>query len=77
MSRHDRDILGGGLCICTNESIPVKQTNSRKDDSEILFLEINLCLRKWLIVGADKPSGQSKSVFLGLSKSLSKYLNTF
>ena len=35
-------------------------------------------LRKWLIVGAYKPSGQSKSVFLeSLSKSLAIYLDTY
>ena len=61
-----------------NESIPVKQQNSRKDDSETLFLEINLRFRKWLIVGAYKPPDQSKSVFLeSLSKSLSIYLDTY
>ena len=32
-----------------NERIPIKQLNSQKDDSETLFLEINLRLRKWLI----------------------------
>ena len=55
MFRHDRDSFGGGLCMYVNENIPVKQLNSHKDDSETLFLEINLRLRKWLIVGAYKP----------------------
>ena len=78
MFRHDRDSFGGGLCMYVNESIPVKQQNSRKDDSETLFLEINLRFRKWLIVGAYKPPDQSKSVFLeSLSKSLSIYLDTY
>ena len=49
MFRHDRDAFGGGLCT------PVKQLNSHKDDNETLFLEINLRLKKWLIVGAYKP----------------------
>ena len=61
-----------------NESIPVKQLNSHKDDSKTLFLEINLRLRKWLIVGAYKPPDQSKLLFLeSLSKSLSIYLDTY
>ena len=47
-----------------NESIPVKQLNSHKEDSETLFLEINLRLIKLLIVGAYKPPDQSKSVVL-------------
>ena len=60
-----------------NENIPLKQLNSQKDDSETLFLEINLHLRKWLIIGAYKSPDQSKSVFLeSLSKSLFIYLDT-
>ena len=55
-----------------------KQLNSRKVDSETLFLEINLCLRKWLIVDAYKPLDQSKSVLLeSLSKSLSICLDIY
>ena len=78
MFKHDRDSFGRGLRIYVNESIPVKQLNSRKDDSETLFLEIKLRMRKWLIVGAYKPPNQSKSVLLErLSKSLSIYLDTY
>ena len=47
-----------------NERISVKQLNSQKEDSEILFVEISLLLRKSLIVGAYKPPDQRKSVFL-------------
>ena len=78
MFRHDRYSFGGGLCMYVNESIPVKQLNSHKDDSETIFLEISLRLRKWLIVGACKPPDQSNSAFLeSLSKSLSIYLDTY
>ena len=78
MFRHDRDTFGGGLFMYVNESIPVNQQNSRKDDSETFFLEINLRLRKWLLVGAYKPPDQSKSVFLeSLSESLSICLDTY
>ena len=82
MFRHDRDSFGGGqksihLCMYVNKSIHLKQLNSHKDDSETLFLEINLRLRKWLIVCGYKLLDQSKSVFLeSLSKSLSIYLDT-
>ena len=58
--------------------IPVKQLNLHKDDSETLFLEINLRLRKWLIVVAYKPTDQSNSVLLeSLCKRLSIYLDTY
>ena len=77
MFRHDRDSFGGGLSIYVNEIILVKQLNSHNDDSETLFREINLRLRKWLILDAYKPPDQSKSVFLeSLSKSHSIYLDT-
>ena len=60
-----------------NEIIPVKQLYSHKDDSKTLFLEISLRLRKRLIVGANKPPDQSKSVLLeSLSKSRFIYLGT-
>ena len=62
-----------------NESIPVKQLNSYKEDTETLFLEINLRLIKLLIVGAYKPPDQSKSVFFRkfIYRSLSMYLGTY
>ena len=60
-----------------NEIIPVKQLYSHKDDSKTLFPEISLRLRKRLIVGANKPPDQSKSVLLeSLSKSRFIYLGT-
>ena len=78
MFRHDRESFGGGLFMYVNESIPVKQLNSHKDDSEILFLEINLRLRKWMTGGAYEPPYQSKSVFLEtLFGNLPLYLGTY
>ena len=47
-----------------NERIPVKQLNSHKEDSQTLFLEINLRLIKLLIVGVYKHPDQRKYVFL-------------
>ena len=46
-----------------NEIIPVKQLNLRKDYSELLFVEINLSLRMWLKVDADKLQDQNKIFF--------------
>ena len=62
MFRHDTDSFGGDLCMYFNESIPVKQLNSHKDDSKTLFLEINLRLRKWLIM-ADKLQTKANLYF--------------
>ena len=60
------------------DNIPAKQLKSHKDDTESIFLEINIRLRKWLFVGAYKPPDQSKTAFLeSLSKNLSTYLDTY
>ena len=75
MFRHNGNSFGGGLRIHDNKGIPVKQLNSRKDESETLFLVINLCLRKRLIVSAYKPPEQMKSVFM--SKSVHIYLDAY
>ena len=47
-----------------NERISVIQLNSQKEDSETLFIEINLLLRKSLIAGAYNPPDLRKSIFL-------------
>ena len=74
----ERDSFGRDLCMYVNGRIPVKQLNSHKHYSETLFLEINLRLRKWLIVGPYKPPDQSKLIFLlSLSKNLSIYVDKF
>ena len=57
MFRHDRDSFGGGLCMYVNESVPVKQLNSHKDESETLFLEINLRSKKSLMGDIYKHPG--------------------
>ena len=78
MFRHDRHGFTRGIRFYANESIPVKQLNSHKDDSETLFLEENLRLGKGLTVDACKLPDQSKSVSLeSLFKSLSIYLDTY
>ena len=78
MFRHDRHGFTRGIRFYVNESIPVKQLNLHKDDSETLFLEENLRLGKGLTVDACKFPDQSKSVSLeSLFKSLSIYLDTY
>ena len=78
MFRYDRNCFGGGLCMYVKDNIPAKQLKSHKDDTESIFLEINIRLRKWLIVGAYKPPDQRKTPFLeSLSKNLSTYLETY
>ena len=50
MFRYDRNCFGGGLYMYVKDNIPAKQLKSHKDDTESIFLEINIRLRKWLIV---------------------------
>ena len=74
----EANCFGGGICMYVKDNIPAKQLMSHKDDTESIFLEINIRLRKWLIVGAYKPPDQSKTAFLeSLSKNLSTYLDTY
>ena len=47
-------------------------------ETEAIYLEINIPLRKWLIVGLHKPPCQKNSLFLEkMSKNLSKYLDSY
>ena len=47
-------------------------------ETEAIYLDINIRLRKWLIVGLYKPSSQNNSWFLeNMSKNLSKYLDSY
>ena len=79
MFRPDRNGSGGGLCIYVKETIAAKQLNLHLDiDNEAIFLEINICSRKWLIVGLYKPPIQNNSLFLeSMSKNISQYLDSY
>ena len=72
MFRQDRNCFGGGLCIYVKENIASKQSNSHLDkETEAIYLETNIRLRKWLIVGLYKSPSQSNSLLLeNMSKSL-------
>ena len=65
MFRQDRNCFGGGLCIYVKENIASKQLNLHLDkETEAIYLEINILLRKWLIVGLYKSPSQNNSLFL-------------
>ena len=80
--RRDRNCFGGGLMVYVNENIPWRELYPEQNDSnfEIIFLEITLRNRKWLLIGLYKPPGQKEKGFLEnlnsiLNKSISKYEN--
>ena len=79
MFRQDRNCFGGGLCIYVKENIVPKQLSLHLDkETEAIYLEINVPLRKWLIVGLYKPPSQNNSLFLeNMSKNLSRYLDSY
>ena len=79
MFRQDRNCFGVGLCIYVRENIASKQLNLHLDkETEAIYLEINIRLRKWLIVGLYKPPSQNNSLFLeNMLKNLSRYLDSY
>ena len=79
MFRRDRKCFGGGLCTYVKENIASKQLNIHLDkELEAIYLEINIRLRKWLIVGLYKPFSQNNSLFLeNRSNNLSRYLDSY
>ena len=60
--RRDPNCFGGGLMFHVNENIPCRKLSPEQNDSnfEIIFLEITLRNRKWLLIGLYKPPGQKK-----------------
>ena len=80
--RRERNCFGGGLIFYMNENIPCRELSPEQNDSnfEIIFLEITLRNRKWLLIGLYKPPGQKEKSFLEkldsiLNKYISKYEN--
>ena len=63
--RRDRNNFGGGLLFYMNENIPCRELTAEQIDSnfEIIFLEIILRTRKWLIIGLYKPPNQKEEYF--------------
>ena len=61
-----------------NENIPCGELSPEQNDSnfEIIFLEITLRNRKWLLIGLYKPPGQKEKDFLeNLNSILNKYIS--
>ena len=63
-----------------NENIPCRKLSPAQNDSNfaIIFLEITLRNRKWLLIGLYKPPGQKEKGFLeNLSSILNKYISKY
>ena len=71
MFRQDRNCFEGGLCIYVKENIMSKQLNLHLEkETEAIYLEINIQLRKWLTVGLYKPPNQNNSLFLKICRKI-------
>ena len=71
MFRQDRNCFEGGLCIYVKENIMSKQLNLHLEkETEAIYLEINIRLRKWLTVGLYKPPNQNNSLFLKICRKI-------
>ena len=79
MFRQDRNCFGGGLCIYVKENIASKQLNLHLDkETEAIYLEINIRLRKRLIVVLYQPPSQNNSLLLeNMLKNVSRYLDIY
>ena len=78
--RRDRNCFGGGLIFYVNENIPCRELSPKQNDSnfEIIFLEITLRNRKWLLIDFYKPPGQKEKGFLeNLNSILNKYISKY
>ena len=63
--RRDKNSFGGGLLFYVNENIPCRELTAEQIDCnfEIIFLEITMRTRKWLIFGLYKPPNQTEEYF--------------
>ena len=79
MFKQDKNCFGGGLCIYVKKNIASKQLNLYLDKgTAAIYLEINIRLRKWLIVGLYNHPSQNNSLFLeNMSKDLSRFLDSY
>ena len=67
------------VCLYGEKNIAPKQLNLKFDkETQAIYLEINIRLRKWLIIGLYKPPSQYNSLFLkNISTNLSRYLDSY
>ena len=78
--RRDRNCFGGGLMFYVNENIPCRELSPEQNDSnfEIIFLEITLRNRNWLLISLYKPPGQKEKGFPeNLNSILNKYISKY
>ena len=63
--RLDKNWFGGGVMVYIQEDIPSKQLAKYKfpDDTEVIFIEINLRKTNWLIFGTYCRPSQSVEYF--------------
>ena len=66
----------GRLLFYVNENIPCRELTTEQIDTnfEIIFLEITLRTRKWLVIGLYKPPNQKEEYF---KKNLGVVLNNY
>ena len=63
-----------------NENIPCRELSPKQDNCnfKIIFLEIKLRNRKWLLISLYKPPGQKEKGFLeNLNSILNKYISNY
>ena len=78
--RRDRNNFSGGLLFYVNENIPCRELTTEQIDTNfgIIFLEITLRTRKWLVIGLYKPPNQKEEYFLkNLGVVLNNYLSKY
>ena len=78
--RLDQNRFGGGVLIYVREDIPCKQLTKHilPDDTEGVFVEINLRKTKWLLFGGCRPPRQLAEYFLKhVNYALDTYRQTF
>ena len=75
--RRDRNNVGG---FYMNENMTCRELTAQQIDSnfEIIFLEITLRTRKWLLIGLYKPPNQKEEYFFkNLGVVLNNYLSKY
>ena len=77
MFRQDRNCFGGELY--TKENSASKQLNVHSDkETETIYLEINIQLWKWFILGLYKSPSQNSFLFSeNMLKNLSRYPDSY
>ena len=78
--RLDRNKHGGGVMIYVREHLPCKpiQFQNKPNDIEVIFFELTLRGKKWVIVGGYNPAKESTSYFLDhVSKNLDRIMANY